>query len=49
MSRSPHHCSKRVENSLLRYTGEALHAAGVHLSPEALPAAHRESTALGVR
>ena len=36
MSRSPHHCSKRVENSLLRYTGEALHAAGVHLSPRSV-------------
>ena len=27
---------KRVENSLLRYTGEALHAAGVHLSPRSV-------------
>ena len=36
MSRSLHHCSKRVENSLLRYTGEALHAAGVHLSPRSV-------------
>ena len=44
MSRSPHHCSKRVENSLWRYTGEA-HAARVHHRPEAYPSAAATSTA----